>query len=145
MKYVLLFEEPLSACQLALLEGTPCRSGGICRNDVEGYKCICTEGWTGDHCEIITKSSVTSSSKTWQKYLSVASSLSCVLGYVSATLLATVMMRMPFNWFQLCITAGFATNDVPEPNFAYLYLDFNNYYYCDQTARAECFRHLPFL
>ncbi len=103
----------------------------------KGTSVFAPKGWTGDPCEITTKSSVTSSSKAWQKYLSVASSLSCVLGYVSATLLATVIkdvspkseVSMPLNWFELCITAAFATNNVPEPNFSYLYLDYNNYYW----------------
>ncbi len=50
---------PVSACELAYSDGKPCRNGGICRNDVEGhlqYKCFCTDGWTGGHCEIAANS-----------------------------------------------------------------------------------------
>lgn len=29
-----------------------CINGGICQDDIKNYSCNCTDGFTGDHCEI---------------------------------------------------------------------------------------------
>ena len=31
---------------------SPCQNGGTCTDDVNGYKCVCVEGYTDDNCEI---------------------------------------------------------------------------------------------
>ena len=30
----------------------PCQNGGVCLDDVNGYKCTCKAGYTGSDCEI---------------------------------------------------------------------------------------------
>ncbi len=53
-------EKSQTACDLAVLEGQPCRNGGTCRNDATGhlqYKCFCPIGWTGKLCEVLSEPS----------------------------------------------------------------------------------------
>lgn len=41
------FEPDINDC-----ESNPCENGGTCIDKVSVYKCICADGWEGDHCEI---------------------------------------------------------------------------------------------
>ena len=29
----------------------PCNNGGTCEDNVNGYKCKCVDGFTGEHCQ----------------------------------------------------------------------------------------------
>ena len=51
LKTVKLRLPPAHACL-----SDPCLHGGTCIDVFDGsYKCICKEGWTGDHCDCKTK------------------------------------------------------------------------------------------
>ena len=52
------FAENLNEC-----ESSPCKNGGTCNDSVDGYTCVCAEGYKGKTCE-----------GKFQKLLSIASS-----------------------------------------------------------------------
>ena len=33
-------------------DSDPCQNAGHCSDDINGYTCICTDGYTGSFCEI---------------------------------------------------------------------------------------------
>lgn len=30
---------------------SPCQNGGTCVDDINGYQCLCSPSWEGDHCQ----------------------------------------------------------------------------------------------
>ena len=43
-------EERIDYC--SQLQFNPCKNGGTCQNGNEGYLCLCTQFYSGDHCEV---------------------------------------------------------------------------------------------
>ena len=45
-------DNPNSFVDVNECASSPCRNGGTCQDEVDGFTCRCTDGYEGDVCEI---------------------------------------------------------------------------------------------